>query len=93
VGSVTLSLSNVIGGLSLQGLVTLTADAGVGGRTVNLSSSSAALSVPAQVTVAQGQNQASFNITTMPVLSLATPIVSANASACATVTGSVNLLP
>jgi len=93
VGALTLSTFDIIGGLSLQGLVTLTANAGLGGRVVNLSSSSLSANVPATVTVAPGQNQVSFNITTMPVLGLVTPIISANASACVTVTGTLRLFP
>ncbi|MBI3722073.1 MAG: hypothetical protein HY248_05920 [Fimbriimonas ginsengisoli] len=93
VGSLTFSTNNVIGGQSLQGIVTLTANAGNGGQIVNLSRSSALVQVPLTVNVAAGQNQATFNIGTQPVVSLVTPVITANANACAAVSGSFKLLP
>jgi hypothetical protein len=52
--------ANVFRGSSVQGTVTVESPAGVTGLTVNLSSSSPALGVPASVTIAGGSKTASF---------------------------------
>jgi hypothetical protein len=93
VGALTLSTYDVLGGLSLQGIVALTAKAGIGGQPVNLSSTSAFVNVPAVVQVAEGQDHATFSIATKPVLVLTTPLISASVAACAAVTASFQLLP
>ena len=93
VSSVTFDARSVVGGLTLQGVVGLTAKAGIGGQVVNLSSSSLFASVPASVIVGQGGDSATFTVTTSPVAILTTPIISASVAACATVTGGFNIFP
>ena len=62
--SVSASPNPVQGGQTSIGTVTLTASAPVGGSRVALSSASAAFTVPATVTVAQGSSSSTFPITT-----------------------------
>jgi thermitase len=63
--SLSISPTSVVGGNSATGTVTLTAPAGSGGFTVQLSSSNSSVaSVPSSVTVPAGQTSASFTITT-----------------------------
>jgi len=77
VSSLTLAPSNVIGGTSSTGTVTLSGQAPAGGAQVLLSSSNGAASVPSSVTVPAGATSATFTVRTSIVL-LAT---SANISA------------
>ena len=93
VGSLTFNATSILGGLSLQGIVGLTAQAGISGQTVHLSSSSLFASVPATVYIAPFHNSTTFTVSTAPVAVLTTPIISASVAACATVTGSISLLP
>jgi hypothetical protein len=66
--SLTLSQTNVIGGNSVTGTVTLNAAAPSGGFAVTLSSSNPGLaSVPPSVTVAAGATSANFTVTTTAV--------------------------
>jgi hypothetical protein len=59
----TLSPTNVVGGNSVQGVVTLTAGAPSGGAVVTLSSRNTAVAtVPASVTIAGGATSATFTI-------------------------------
>jgi hypothetical protein len=66
--AVSVSPTNVTGGTSAQGTVTLTAAASSGGAVVSLSSSNTgAAGVPASVTVAAGATSATFTATTSSV--------------------------
>jgi hypothetical protein len=68
VNSLSINTSTLIGGKeNTTGTVYLITAAPAGGSVVELSSSSGAASVPATVTVPQGQNSVSFNITTTAV--------------------------
>jgi trimeric autotransporter adhesin len=93
VGSISLSKSEVIGGNSVGGNVALTSPAPAGGQPVSLSSSSASASVPSQVTVPAGQSSTGFTVSTTPVLSTATPVISANTGACAGANTALTILP
>ena len=75
--ALTLSPSTVTGGTSSTGTVTLTAAAPSGGTVVTLSRNNTAATVPASVTVAAGQNSASFTVATVSG-SNATAIISAS---------------
>ncbi len=66
--SLTVTPANPTGGTNATGQVTLTAPAPANGLTVSLASSQPGIaSVQASVTVASGQTQASFNVTTTSV--------------------------
>jgi hypothetical protein len=66
--SLTLSQTNVVGGNSVTGTVTLTAAAPAGGFVVSLSSSNPTIaSVPASITVAAGATSANFTASTTAV--------------------------
>jgi hypothetical protein len=72
--SVSVSPSSVTGGTGSTGTVTLTSGAPAGGAVVSLTSSNtAAVTVPASVTVAAGATSATFSATTVAV-SAATPV-------------------
>ncbi|MEN3000716.1 MAG: S8 family serine peptidase [Armatimonadota bacterium] len=76
----SISPSSVVGGNPATGTVTLTAPAQAGGFTVQLSSSNPSVaSVPASVTVPQGQTSANFTITTSQVSSTTTVTITASA--------------
>lgn len=64
--SLTLASSSVVGGNSVQGIVTLSA-AAPSATVVNLASNNAAATVPASVTVAAGASSASFIVNTTAV--------------------------
>jgi N-acetylneuraminic acid mutarotase len=66
-GSLQLNPTNVIGGQTSQATLTLSGPAPAGGALVTLSSSNAAASVPASITVPEGASSASFTVTTNPV--------------------------
>ena len=98
--SVSLSPTSVTGGSSSAGTVTLSGAAPTGGIVVSLSSSDAAASVPASVTVAAGATSATFIATTTSVsaqtsvtitatsaLVIRTAILTVNASASLTSVG------
>ena len=77
---ISLNPSTVVGGSSSTGTVTLTAPAQSGGFTVQLSSSNSAVaSVPASVTVPQGQTSTTFTVTTARVTSSTTVTITASA--------------
>jgi hypothetical protein len=65
--SLTVTPTSVTGPTSAQGRVTLTAAAPAGGFAVSLSSSSAAATVPASVTVPQGTTSVTFEVRTTSV--------------------------
>ncbi|MEO6503680.1 MAG: hypothetical protein ABIQ09_17430 [Jatrophihabitantaceae bacterium] len=66
--TVTLNVTDVVGGTPAVGTVTLTSPAATGGFTVALSSdNTAAATVPASVTVPAGSSSANFPVTTFPV--------------------------
>lgn len=77
---ISLNPSTVVGGNSSTGTVRLTAPAQSGGFTVQLSSSNSAVaSVPASVTVPQGQTTATFTVTTARVTRSTTVTITASA--------------
>src|SRR5215211_753601 len=76
--ALTLSPTKVVGGNSVQGVVTLTSGAPSGGAIVTLSSSNtAAATVPASVTVAAGATSATFTIPTQTVAASTSVTISA----------------
>jgi hypothetical protein len=76
--ALTLSPTNVVGGNSSQGTVTLTAAAPSSGAVVTLSSSNTAVAaVPASVTVAGGATSATFTIPTQTVTTVTSATISA----------------
>lgn len=77
VSSVTLNPTNVTGGTSSQGTVTLSSAAPSGGSVVSLSSNSSSASVPSSVTVAAGNTSASFTVTTTSVTTTTTAVITA----------------
>ena len=92
VASIEVSAASILGGEGLTGLITLTAAAGPGGVDVQLDSSVAALSVPATVHIDEGEISASFSISTTPVASLLSAVITATLDGCSgvQVTVSVN---
>ncbi len=73
VTSVTVNPTSVVGGDPSTGTVTINSPALSGGVVVALQSDNPAATIPATVTIAQGQNSAPFNISTSHVLS-STPV-------------------
>ena len=68
VAGLLFSPERINGGMTMAGTVLLGTDSPVGGTTVTLTSDKpASADVPATVTVPQGQNQATFTVTTSPV--------------------------
>ena len=67
--SVSVSPASVIGGSTSTGTVTLNYPALAGGVTVNLSSGSTTVTVPASVTIPTGASSATFSATTINVAS------------------------
>ena len=76
--SLTLNPTNVFGGQSSTGTVTLTGPAPAGGAQVFLSSSNAAASVPSSVTVPAGATGATFTVNTSFVLVSTSATISAS---------------
>ena len=70
---VTVNPAIVVGGTNVQGTVTLSGPASLGGVVVNLLSSDGSATVPASVTVPAAASSANFTITTSSVAS-ATPV-------------------
>ncbi len=88
-GSVSLSQSSVVGGVSSTGTVTLSSAAPTGGTVVTLKSSSTGATLPASVTVAAGAKTATFTVTTTAVSTNTSSTITASlgsASATATLT-------
>ncbi|HYO77345.1 MAG TPA: hypothetical protein VE010_12850, partial [Thermoanaerobaculia bacterium] len=69
VASVTLNPSEIIGGRSAIGTVTLLAPAGSEGAFIELASSNATAAVPASIVIPAGASSGTFTVTTTPVLS------------------------
>ena len=67
VQSLALSPTSVTGGNSALGLVTLNGEAPTGGASVNLSTNSTSVIIPASVSVAAGETSASFSVSTVSV--------------------------
>jgi hypothetical protein len=89
--SFALSPTSVTGGASSTGTVTLAAPAPSGGTEVSLTSSNAAVSLPASVTVPGGQATASFTASTSSVTTQTSVTVTATAAgASRTATLTVN---
>jgi hypothetical protein len=79
-GGVAVAPASVTGGSGATGSVSLTAPAPAAGAVVALSSSQAAVNVPASVAVPAGSSTASFAITTMAVTSTTVATVHASYS-------------
>jgi len=77
VSKVSLSVPSVAGGTTSAGTVELTAKAGSTGAVVALTSSNAAVTVPATVTVASGQTTVNFTATTSPVAANLSAVIKA----------------
>ncbi len=77
--ALTINPANVTGGTSSTGTVTLSAPAPAGGLVVTLSDNSAAVTVPASVTVAAGATSANFTIATTSVTASTLATISATA--------------
>ena len=91
--SLTLSPTSVTGGAqSSTGTVTLSGPAPTGGALVNLSSSNAAASVPASVTVPGGSSSATFTVSTSAVAASTVAIISATYDGVSK-TASLTVLP
>ena len=93
--SLTLASSSVVGGNSVQGTVTLSA-AAPSATVVNLTSSNAAASVPASVTVAAGASSASFIVSTVAVSATTSATISGSfggVTRSATLTINTNAAP
>ncbi len=92
--SLSLSPLGVQGGETSTGTVTLTGVAPAGGAAVTLSSSHAAASVPATVTVAEGATAATFTVATAPISADVTATISAvHAGITRTATLTISLTP
>lgn len=77
--SLTLSPSSVTGGAPATGTITLNVPAGSGGATVQLSSgNTTAATVPASATVPEGSLSVTFPVTTLPVASNTSALISAS---------------
>jgi hypothetical protein len=76
--SLSISPSTISGGTQPQGTVMLNGEAPAGGAVVTLSSDNAAVSPPAQVTVAPGNFSVSFGIPTSTVTTSTTATITAN---------------
>jgi hypothetical protein len=76
--AVSLDPASVVSGSSSTGTVTLNGKAPSGGVVVNLSSSSAAAGVPANVTVLEGNDSATFTVTTSAAYMLKLATITAN---------------
>jgi LmbE family N-acetylglucosaminyl deacetylase len=92
VSSLSLTPTTLTGGSAATGTVTLDGPAPAGGAQVTLSSSNAAVTVPAGVTVAAGATSASFNLGTSAVAGSTTVTISAS-SGGATRSASITVLP
>ena len=79
VSGVTLTPTSVVGGTSASAKVILSFAAQAGGKVVNLSSDSAAATVPASITVPSGSTNATFTVTTTAVVSSQTATITASA--------------
>ncbi len=91
--SVSTNPSSMTGGVSSQGIVTLSGAAPSGGAPVSLSSSNAAVaSVPAGVTIPAGATTASFTISTTSVTASTAVTISASYSGV-TRTATISLVP
>jgi len=90
-GSVSLSPTELVGGVSSKGTVQLDGPAGEGGEVVTLASSDPSVSVPASVTIPQGKSDITFTATTSPVTTqLAVTITATDGSRTKTATLVVN---
>jgi hypothetical protein len=85
--SVSLAPTSVVGGSSATGTVTLTAAAPAGGLAVALADDSAAVTVPAGVTVAAGQTSATFTATTSTVTAQTTATITVTAGGASRTAG------
>ncbi len=79
VQSLVLSPTTVVGGNSSTGTIILSKPAPVGGTRVNLSDNHGAVTVPAFVTIPEGQIQGVFLTSTVPVVSPLTASITATA--------------
>lgn len=79
VAAVTLSPATVIGGIPVNGLVTLTGFAAATGATVTLASNQSAATVPESIQVPGGSSQGTFSIRTKSVAAATNATISASA--------------
>ena len=92
--SIAANPSQVVGGASSTGTVTLTSPAASGGVTVTLSSASGAVSVPASVAVGQSATAATFGIATAVVpATTSTTLSAASGGVTKSTTFTVNPAP
>ncbi|MEO7059081.1 MAG: hypothetical protein ABI083_05140 [Lapillicoccus sp.] len=83
--SVSLNLTDVMGGTPVTGTVTLTSPAKTGGLTVATSSDGpVAATVPASVTVAAGSTKATFPVATVPVTNTQSSLIIGSAGTVTT---------
>ena len=75
--SLGLGATNVTGGSSSTGTVTMNGAAPTGGAVVSLSSSDASASVPATVTIPEGTTSTTFTVATSPVAAKTTAVIMA----------------
>ena len=94
VSSVAVSPTTVLGGVSSQGTVTLSAAAPAGGAVVTLTSSNTAVAtVPASITIAAGSTTGTFSVTTTSVsAATSVTITASNSSSSVNAALSVNPL-
>jgi hypothetical protein len=90
--ALTINPTQVTGGNSAVGTVTLAAPASTGGAIVTLTDNSTKVTVPATVTVLEGQTTATFTITTTTVTAATTATISA-AYAGVTKTATLRVVP
>ncbi|HEY2816111.1 MAG TPA: hypothetical protein VGK44_03140 [Casimicrobiaceae bacterium] len=76
--AVSAAPNQVVGGSGATGTVTLSAAAPAGGATVSLGSASGAVTVPPNISVAQGATSATFAIATLAVTSTTSTTLSAS---------------
>lgn len=77
--SMTLNPNSVTGGSSSTGTVTLTGSAPTGGIVLTLKSNNMTVVVPNSVTISAGQSQATFTVTTSPVVAQSSVTITAAA--------------
>ncbi len=94
VSNLTLTPSSVTEGAPAEGTVILDQAAGSGGMLVQLASDSAAALVPASVPIPAGQSSATFAVSTAPVSTATTAVITATAGGVsATASLTVNPVP
>ena len=93
ISGLSLSPSTVEGGDPSTGAVTLVNPAPVGGILVNLSSDDAAATVPASITIPEGQTSGQFTVSTSPAASPNTAQITATSANSVNATLTINPTP